>query len=486
VKALFLNPPFLPRFSREQRSPAVTKSGTLYYPMWLAYAAGVQEDAGIEVTLIDGVTRGWSRGDVREWVAEHRPQLVVLQTSTPSIHNDLQVAEVIRAAAPESCIVAIGPHVSALPEETLAAGKALDAVAVGEHELTLLDVARALDEGHSFEGIPGLVHRRDGEALRGPPRPLIEDLDSLPMVSRVYHKHLNFRDYFYSIARWPVVEILTGRGCPHYCIYCVYPQTMMGRRYRYRSVEKVVEEFAFIKEHFPGVREVFIEDDTLTANRKRCRELCRRLIDARLDLGWTANSRADVDEETLRMMHAAGCRLLCVGFESGVQQLLDAMHKGNTIERAREFVRSAKRAGIMVHGCFMVGNPGETEETMRATLEFAKSLNTDTAQFFPIMVYPGTESYRWAKEQGYLRSEDYSQWITEDGMHNCMVDLPGLTARQMVEFCDRARREYYLRPRYIAFKLRQLLTDRDEAVRTLKSLRTFRRYLFRGSFAGRG
>jgi anaerobic magnesium-protoporphyrin IX monomethyl ester cyclase len=406
----------------------------------------------------------------------------VLQISTPSIYSDVQMAEAIKSVCPNCTTVAVGPHVSALAEATLGLSPALDAVARGEHEFTLLETARAIADNRGREGIQGLVYR-DGERLvANAPRPLLEDLDVLPMVSQVYHRHLNFRDYFYSIARWPEVEILTGRGCPHFCIYCVYPQTMTGRQYRFHSIDRVVEEFQFIKRSFPGVREVFIEDDTLTVNRARCIELCERLIKERVGLGWTANSRAEVDYETLRLMKAAGCRLLCVGFESGVQQILDSMNKGNTLARARQFVGDAKRAGIMIHGCFLVGNPGETESSMRATLEFAKSLNIDTAQFFPIMVYPGTESYRAAKASGYLRSENFADWITPAGMHNCMIDLPGLSAEQMVAFCDLARREYYLRPRYLALKLRQVLTDKDEARRTFKSLWTFRKYLFRGTF----
>jgi len=450
--------------------------------MWLAYSAGVHEDHGFDVTLVDGVTRGWTINDVADWIRREQPAMAVLQTSTPSLANDLRVAQTIKSASPPCKIFVVGPHVSALPEDTLSRCAAIDGVAIGEHEYTILEAGQAVQSGKSLEGIARLAFREQGQIVSNPPRPLIHDLDQLPMVSRVYKKHLNFKDYFYSIARWPEVEIITGRGCPHFCIYCVYPQTMTGRLYRFRSVANVVEEFRFIKDNFPGVREVFIEDDTLTASRKRCRALCQQLIDADLNLGWTANSRAEVDLETLRMMRAAGCRLLCVGFESGVQSLLDAMNKGNTLDRARQFVRDAKRAGIMVHGCFLVGNPGETEQTMRATLEYAKSLNTDTAQFFPIMVYPGTESYRLALKNGHLRTENFSEWLTEDGMHNCVVDLPGLPARRMVEFCDQARREYYLRPKYIALKLRQVLTDKDEAVRTMKSFITFQRYIFRGTF----
>ncbi len=482
MKVFFLNPPFLPRFSREQRSPAVTKSGTIYYPMWLSYAAGTLEDAGYDIDLADGVTLNWTRVDVERYAEEKRPDMTVLLTSTPSIANDLEIATLIRKKLPDSAIVLVGPHVSALPEETLESCPAADAVAYREYEYTIREYAECLKNGSDVSGVKGIVYRDGERIVRNRPRPFIEDLDELPFVSRVYRDYLNYKDYFYSITQWPEVTIITGRGCPHRCKYCVYPQTQNGHAYRWRGIDEVVKEFAFIRENFSEVKEIFIEDDTLTANPERCREICQALIKQGNSLRWTANSRADVDYETLRWMRKAGCRLLCVGFESGNQGILDDMGKSNTLENARNFVKAAKSAGVMVHGCFMVGNPGETEETMVQTLEFAKKLNTDTAQFFPIMVYPGTQSYDHYKEKGYVTAGSFREWLTRDGLHNCVVDLPGLDSRSMVEFCDRARREYYLRPRYLLFKLKQTALHPTEAQRTLKSFKIFYRYLFRGSF----
>lgn len=484
MRVLCLNPPFLPRFSREQRSPAVTKSGTIYYPMWLAYGAAALKTAGHEVTLIDAVPLNWSKAEVRAWIVEHRPQMAVIQTSTPSIYNDIEYAVLIKSVVPDCYVVVVGPHVSALPEETLALSDALDAAAINEYERTLIEVANGLEQSADFTETKGLVLRCKGKIQRNPVRPFMEDLDWLPFVSEIYRKHLNCKDYFYSIARWPEVTLITGRGCIYRCAYCVYPQVQNGHRCRYRAVSKVVEEFRYVQEEFPEVKEIFIEDDTLTVNRERCLEFCERLAEANLRLTFTANSRADIDYPVLKALKRAKCRLLCVGFESGVQDILNGMQKNNTLAKAQQFVKDAKRAGVMIHGCFLVGNQGETKASMAATLEFAKSLNTDTAQFFPIMVYPGTQLYSWVKAQGYLTTENFREWLTEDGMHNCVVDLPGLSAREMVKFCDYARKSYYLRPKYMLLKLQQTLKDPTEAQRTLKSLKIFYRYLMRGSFAG--
>jgi radical SAM superfamily enzyme YgiQ (UPF0313 family) len=193
---------------------------------------------------------------------------------------------------------------------------------------------------------------------------------------------------------------------------------------------------------------------------------------------WTANARPDVDRETLKIMKRAGLRLLCVGVESGDQAMLDRIEKGITLDRIRRFFRDAKAAGVAVHGCFMVGNRGETEETMERTLQFAIELEPDTAQFFPLMVYPGTRAYDWAKAAGFIRARDFADWLTPEGLHNCVIELPGLGAGELVRFCDEARRRFYLRPRYVLRKLGQSMRSRYEAERLLKSFKTFSRYLF--------
>lgn len=407
MDVLVLNPPFHPRYSRSQRSPAVIKSGVLYYPIWLAYATGVLEQDGAEsehsysVTMIDAPAAGYSLLDVLSLVDARPPRLVVIDTSTPSIHNDVEVAAEIKAHVPNVFVLLVGPHVSALPEESLVLCPEADAVARGEFEYTVRDLARMIRSGGELSEIDGLSFRdRSGRVVHNPDRPLIQDLDALPFVSEVYARHLHIKDYFYSIARYPQVTILTGRGCPHHCTYCVWPQTLTGHRYRRRSVENVAQEFAAIQRELPQVREVFVEDDTLTVDRKRCEELAEALIRQGNRLPFSANSRADVSYETLVQLKQAGLRLLCVGFESGDQGVLDAMRKGIQVEQFYQFREDARRAGVLVHGCFMAGGPGETRETLAKTLELAKALDPDTAQFFPLMVYPGTEAYDWARERG--------------------------------------------------------------------------------------
>lgn len=479
VRVLMLNPPFFPRFSRAQRSPAVTRSGTFYYPIWQAYAAGVLEDVGCQVRLIDAPASGEMVDDLCTMVRQWRPHLLVVDTSTPSFANDMQVLAALKSAYLDVFSVAVGTHVSALPAEAMASTPMLDAVARHEYEFTLREVAQRLADGAPVDGVAGLTNRSGDRIVHTPDRPFISDLDALPFVSRVYKAHLCPDDYFYAITPHPMVTIVTGRGCPHRCTYCVFPQTLQGRRYRHRSPANVVAEFQYIARELPHIGHVFIEDDTLTVDRQRCEQLALLLRDANTGLTFTANSRADVDYETLAALKSAGCRMLCVGFESGDNDILRNMHKGITVEKMYRFVQDARRAGILIHGCFMAGNPGETRETLDRTLDLAKRLNPDTAQFFPLMVYPGTEAYDWAEQQGYLRTRDYRSWLTEDGLHNCVLDMPGLSSEELVRWCDEARRAFYLRPRYIWSKLRQVATDPTEMRRVLMAARSFFPFLFR-------
>lgn len=483
MRILALNPPFLPKFSRESRSPAVAKSGTLYYPMWLAYAAGYLEKKGHEVLLMDAAAAGLSTGEVIVRAKEFNPGLAVLDTSTPSIYSDIETAKALKAAIPSLFTVLVGVHVSALPLETLSVSPDIDAVAFGEYDATLADLAEKFEKSGRSDGllrtIPGLAfHTSEGRSLKNEPRPFIENLDDIPYVSAVYKKHLAIQPYFYGHSRYPLIVLVTGRGCPFHCTYCVVPQTLMGHQYRKRSIASVVGEFKYIADNFPDVKEIMIEDDTLTADRNRCREFAGALMAAgAATIPWSANSRADVDYETLRAMRQAGCRLLCVGFESGDQVILDNIQKSLTTDKIKAFMKSVRRAGILVHGCFMVGNRGETPGTLERTLSFAKELNPDSAQFFPIMVYPGTNDYRYFLEKGWIVTNDFSKWLTKDGLHSSVVSRPVLTYETLVAFCDRARREFFLRPRFLSAKFFQILLHPSEGKRIFKAGWTWFNYL---------
>lgn len=481
MNILFLNPPFLKKFSRSQRSPAVTKSGTLYYPMWLSYAAALAEKEGNVIDLIDAPADVYDMEYVLNRINLFNPKLIVVDTSTPSIYNDIKICDSIKGQLPNVFIMLVGTHVSALSEDSLKLSRSVDAVAVGEYDYTVKEIAEALSHGRNISSVKGICFWNSGSAVRTEARPLIDNLDEIPSVSSVYKRFLRMENYFNPNALYPMVTITSSRGCPFNCIFCVYPQTMMGHRLRLRSVKNVVDEMEFISKNFQGVKAVFFEDDTLTALKKRCIEISKEILKRNLVISWTANARADLDYETMKSIKAAGCRCLCVGFESGSQKLLDNIKKKITPEKMMQFMENAKKAGILIHGCFIVGHPGETKETMQQTLELSLKINPDTVQFYPIMVYPGTEAYDWYKERGLISTNDFSKWLTPAGLHNSVVRSEELSAEELVRFCDSARRQFYLRPGYLFYKLKQTLSNPSEMRRNIKSARTFLKYLVKGS-----
>lgn len=487
---IFINPPFKSeygKFSRESRSPAITKSGALYYPLWLIYAASYCKEKGHDVAFIDAPAKPLDAEQTLEAVqALQYPErtLFVYDTSTPTIRSDVAFAERVRSLYPRCFNLLVGTHPTACADETLGYSGSIDAIAIGEYDLIVESLATALDLKQELSSVSGLAFRdASGRVVRTAPARLIEDLDGIPFASKFIKGHLEEKDYFFAAATYPMIQIFTGRGCPCHCDFCVYPQTMHGHRYRARSPENVVEEFEYIASNFPDVKEVVIEDDTFTIGKDRLCKICNLLIEKKIHkrLKWLCNARVNtLDLETMRLMKRAGCRLIIPGIESGNQQILNNIKKGTKVEQFLPYVKNAQKAGILIHACYMVGNQGETKETMQDTLKLALKLNTDTAQFFPLIPYPGTEAYEYNKRMGYLTIGDYEHYCGVDGTHNTVLSLPGISAQEMVDFCNYARKKYYLRPRYILHRLRVGLTNPDDLRRSLKAFSRLWKYLLKG------
>lgn len=486
MKVFFVNPPFKAeygKFSRESRSPAVTKSGALYYPLWLIYAAAYTEANGFDIAFLDAPAKQWGRKESLEYIKSQgeRTKLFVIDTSTPSIYSDINFSEELKKYYPDAFILLVGTHPSSTAEETMNAGKMIDGIARKEFDHTVVQLAKAIDSGKDLSIVKGLTYRDGDRLVHNEEVDYIMDLDEIPFASKFIKKYLDPKDYFFAAAHYPSIQIFTGRGCPSRCTFCVYPQTMHGHQYRLRTSQNVVEEFKYIAENFPDVKEVVIEDDTFTVSKKRVMEICKLLQEAKIAdrLKWLCNARVNLDLETMVAMKKAGCRLIIPGIESGSQEILNNIKKGTNLEQIENYVKNAKRAGILIHACYMVGNKGETKETMGRTLQLALKLNTDTAQFFPLIPYPGTEAYQWARENQYIK-EGYEHYCKEDGTHNCVLELPGLSAKEMVEFCDYARKKYYLRVSYVMHRLAVGIRDPQDLKRSIKAFKTLKRYIFRG------
>jgi radical SAM superfamily enzyme YgiQ (UPF0313 family) len=358
----------------------------------------------------------------------------------------------------------VGPHVTVSPEESLAASPGLDFVAIGEFDDTVVEVS----EGRSLDTVKGIVFRANGSIHRTLPRPLIRDLDRLPFVTGVYARDLHIENYFIGYLKHPYVSFYAGRGCRGRCTYCLWPQTIGGGTYRVRSPDNICEELSCAKALFPQVKEFFFDDDTFT-DHPQLEEIGRKV--GRLGVTWSCNARANVPKRTLEMLKDNGLRLLVVGFESGNQLILNNIRKGINLEGARRFSRAAKEAGVLIHGAFILGLPGETRSTMEETMRFSREIDPYSMQVSLAAPYPGTALYEQAKREGWLVGEGGG--LVREGIQNSVMAYPWLSKEEIFAAVEVFYRRFYLRPAPILRILKEMLKDRGEFSRRIREGREF-------------
>ncbi|MDY6864474.1 MAG: radical SAM protein [Halobacteriota archaeon] len=482
MKVYLLNPPFVKGFSRGVRGVGeATRGGTLYCPIWLSYAAGVLEQEH-EVKLIDAQARQWLIEDVLQDLNRFDPDLIVVETNFSSLNNDLDMVDKIKTIS-NAAITMVGPPTSQYFEKIII-GNGVGIVARHEYDITLKEVANAIRSGTSLKKIRGISYIECGKAINNPDREYTnsEDLDGMPFVSKTYKKHLNLKDYFLSSSLYPTIQIFTGRGCPNQCTFCSWPETLMGRKYRVRSVANVLDEFEYIENELPEVKEIFIEDDTFTISKKRVLAFCEDYKKRGLNITWSCNARANsLDLETMKEMKKANCRLLIVGYESGNDEILINIKKGITSQHIRDFSKNARKAGLLVHGDFIIGLPGETNETIMVTKKMIHEVKPDLLQVLVPQPVPGTHLYDWCKEHKFLLTEDPNEYLDENGHQKAIISYPELSNEEMVKEVDEILKNYYMSPSYIPLAMRQVLRKNglDEARRLWYSMRMFLGYVGR-------
>ena len=472
MKIIVINAPFIKDFCRCQRWPARTRGRALRMPDWLCYAAAVLKNEGIDTELYDFVARGWDKKKLFALLKEKKPDFLILDSTTPSIFSDLECAHIAKDAAGAKVIM-VGPHATALPEETLRNSQgSVDLIALGEFDYTIADIIR---QWPNISAVEGIAFLKDDAFTRTPPRRLIEDLDALPFPSR---QGLDIMHYFDAGRLYPYIDIIGGRGCPYQCTFCQWPQVIFGHHYRFRSAKNIVDEIEYDLQLFPLLRygEFFFEDDTFTVNKERAWEICKEISRRNLKINWSANARPDIyDIELFKEMKRLGCREFLVGFESGNQQILDNVKKGVTLAQSREFMRTAKEAKISVHGCFVVGLPGETKETAQETIDFALSLGVDTLQFSAAVPLPGSAYFKYCKDAGLLQTQSWQDWL-DGGEQGAVVAYPGLSIEEINALVNKGLRKFYLRPQFI---LRFAFTNKNifDLFRKCKGMYNFISYL---------
>ena len=428
---------------------------SFWYPTWLAQPAALVEGS----KLIDAPPHGLSFEDIKMDLMSH--ELIVMHTSTPSFKSDVRTAEMIKAINPTCKIGFIGAKVAVEPDKSLAASAAIDFVARNEFDFTIKDVADGLD----WAGIKGISYRNaEGAIVHNEDREVLTDMDLLPFVTPVYKRDLDINRYFGGYLKHPYLSFYTGRGCKSRCTFCLWPQTVGGHNYRVRSIEHVIAEVKYAREAFPEVKEIFFDDDTLTDNLPRVEALAKEL--GKLGVTWSCNAKANVPRKTLEVLKANGLRLLLVGYESGNQKILHNIKKGLLVEVARKFTRDCHELGIVIHGTFILGLPGETRETIQETLAFAKEINPHTIQVSLAAPYPGTFLYKQAKENGWFA--DDVDLLTEDGTQIAPLNYPHLGHTEIFNAVEDFYKKFYFRPSKIASIVGEMIRSPEMMKRRLR------------------
>jgi hopanoid biosynthesis associated radical SAM protein HpnJ len=460
MKTLLLNPPSFENFDggASSRYQATREITSFWYPVWLAYPAGLIEQS----RLLDAPSHGVSPEETVNISSDY--DFVVIFTSTPGFRSDIRLAGMMKAAKPDIKIAFVGPHVSVKTEESLKASTAIDFIARKEFDYSVAEFAW----GKRLEEIEGVSFRKDGSIVHNPDRPPLEDLDSLPSAVEIYKRDLDITRYNIPYLKHPYVSFYTSRGCPALCAFCLWPQTMSGHKWRTRSSDNVISEVKRTLELFPEMRELFFDDDTFTWQKSRVLEVCEKLKP--LKFTWSCNSRVTADYETLKAMKEAGCRLLIVGFESGDPNILKNIKKGATVEQALAFMKNCKDLGLTVHGDFQIGHIGETTETIERTMKFAMQLDPETIQVSISHPYPGTDFYKYLEKNGYLTTAEMTD---ESGHQLPNIQYPGLSRKEIMKHVEDFYARYYFRPRVIFRIVRRSLFDARDRRRLFNEAKEF-------------
>lgn len=403
--------------------------------------AAVLRKAGFPASIVESASLGLSFSRTVDAILRERPKYVGLSCTTASVENAAKIARAVKEKRPETRVLAGGPHITALPEETFRRFPDIDFGILGEGEAALLDLMEALEGDRNLSRVESAVYR-EGEAIRiNPRRKFIDDLDTLPFPAFDLLPEFP-RDYhppFLNYPRGPAASLISSRGCPQACTFC--DRSVFGNRYRYFSEDYLWELISLLRRQY-GIRHLVFTDDQFAAFRPRLVRLCEKMASGNLGIRWNCDARVDsVDPDLLRLMKRAGCWMISYGIESGSQKILDQIRKGITLEQVEQAVRWTKEAGIRAKGLFMIGYPEETKETLGQTLSFIGRISLDEINLSFLTPYPGTEIYRTVKGSGEF-AED---WGRMNALH-CLLQPRALSCPELEKVYGKIIRRFYLRP----------------------------------------
>jgi len=448
VRVYFVNPPSPGEVKMIREGRCMQRSGVwtaIWPPYSLCMGAAILEKKGIKVKLSDCVVEEIGFKKLKKNIIDFKPNVIVINTSTPCIESDLKVAKIAKEVDENIVTLAIGIHVSEMPEDSFKMQPKLDLIIRNEIEATISEL---FDFKVDLKDIKGISFKDSEKAHNNPQRAFIHDLDALPFPA---WNHLDFKNYTLPFYGRPFLLLATARGCPYKCTFCM-AKPYYGKSLRYRSPKNVVDEMEFVVKNY-NVKDFLMWTEGFTMNNDYAIEICKEIIKRDLKVGWACNSRVDtVNDELMSYIKKAGCWMVGYGVESGNQEILDHVKKGITIEQVKNAAKLTKKYGMEATAHCMVGFPGETKETVKETVKLVKDLDFDFAQFYCAVPMPWTEMYQEAEARGYITSRDWEKYE-----QNFSVMKTGhLEPKEVMKLRGQAYRSFYFRPKMIFRTLRRI------------------------------
>ncbi len=460
MKVLIINPPAYQGIDFVREGRCEQRMSSFQYcmaPISLPSIAGLLLKNKMDVKIIDCIAEKMDADALLKLVNDYRPDLTILNMATASYDGDRIIAKQIKEKT-NTHLTAIGNQVTSLPDMVLNETE-LDSVVIGEPEFTILDLAERLGGDRNLSEVEGIHFKQNGRVTANPRRAYIENLDDLPFPARHL---LDNQKYFLPVINQPYTLLISSRGCKFNCIFCTAHQ-YYGKKLRLRSPERVLQEIdEIINKH--KIKNITMWSDTFTLNREFVMEVCKGIIKHKFDVQWMTNSRVDtVDPEMLNMMRKANCIGISYGIESGVQEILNNVKKGTTVEQISKAIGWTKAAGIESLAHVIFGLPGETPQTIEQTIKFIKKIDPDYAQFYCAIPFPGTKFYEMANKNNWIISRDWSKYE----LNQVVISTPQLSAEELKEAKVKAYKKFYLRPKYITKRIGKIRSA-DEIMVNLK------------------
>jgi len=454
MKILLINPPY---HKKKIFRKSMEEVGALLPPLGLAYIAAVLEKHGNKVKIIDGpvltTRKDYDYNELRTDIESFQPDIIGVTATSPQIKDAINTIDLAKEINKDIITFLGGPHITALPK-ILSKIENLDFGIYGEGEFTFLDIIKRIEKKEKLEGLNGLIWRENNE-VKYLLREHIKDLDTLPFPARHLLPMELYRPSPANYRRLPATQIMTSRGCPYSCVFCHKP--IFGKQFRPHSAKRVLDEIEHLITKY-GIKDIQIFDDTFTMNKERAEEICKGIIERKLDIVWNCMTRIDrVDPDLLKIMKRAGCYEIGYGVESGSERILKLIKKYTSKDAIKKAFEWTKEEDIEIRAFFMIGFPTETREDILETISFAKELNPDIAQFMVTTPYPDTELWELCKQYGEINIGDWSNF-TFYAPQSAPFTPFSLKKDEIDELYSKAIKSFYLRPRFV---LNQLLKIRS-------------------------